>query len=88
MNKFFPKRWKIFGRNEVKVKLTANVMRVERKIHVAIERRKPPPGCVHHTDRGSQYAAQGYREALLRYSLVGSTGRRGNPCDNPVKSAA
>jgi transposase InsO family protein len=31
----------------------------------------------------AQYAAQGYREALLRYSLVGSMGRRGNPCDNP-----
>jgi putative transposase len=52
-------------------------------LNVAIERRKPPPGCVHHTDRGSQYAAQGYREALLRYSLVGSMGRRGNPYDNP-----
>jgi len=45
-------------------------------LNAAIERRKPPPGCVHHTDRGSQYAAQGYREALLRYSLVGSMGRR------------
>jgi putative transposase len=32
-------------------------------LNAAIERRKPPPGCVHHTDRGSQYAAQGYREA-------------------------
>ena len=52
-------------------------------LNAAIERRKPPPGCVHHTDRGSQYAAQGYREALLRYSLVGSMGRRGNPYDNP-----
>ena len=31
----------------------------------------------------AQYAAQGYREALLRYSLVGSMGRRGNPYDNP-----
>ena len=28
--------------------------------------------------RGSQYAAQGYREALLRHGLVGSMGRRGN----------
>ena len=52
-------------------------------LNAVIERRKPPPGCVHHTDRGSQYAAQGYREALLRYSLVGSMGRRGNPYDNP-----
>ena len=34
-------------------------------LNAAIERRKPPPGCVHHTDRGSQYAAQRYREALL-----------------------
>ncbi len=24
----------------------------------AIQRRKPPPGCVHHSDRGSQYAAR------------------------------
>jgi putative transposase len=50
---------------------------------VAIERRKPPPGCVHHSDRGSQYAAQGYRVALLRHGLFGSMGRRGNPYDNP-----
>jgi hypothetical protein len=32
--------------------------------------------------RGSQYAAQAYREALLRCGLVGSMGRRGNPYDN------
>jgi putative transposase len=31
----------------------------------------------------AQYAAQGYRETLLRYSRVGSMGRRGNPYDNP-----
>ena len=30
----------------------------------------------------AQYAAQGYREALLRCGLVGSMGRRGNPYDN------
>ena len=52
-------------------------------LNTAIDRRNPPPGCVHHTDRGSQYAAQGYREALLRHGLVGSMGRRGNPYDNP-----
>ena len=49
----------------------------------AIERRKPSPGCIHHSDRSSQYAAQGYRDALLRHGLVGSMGRRGNPYDNP-----
>ena len=52
-------------------------------LNTAVERRKPPPGCIHHSDRGSQYAAQGYREALLRHGLVSSMGRRGNPYDNP-----
>jgi putative transposase len=48
----------------------------------AIERRKPPPGCVHHSDRGSQYAAQIYRDSLAAHRLVSSMGRRGNPYDN------
>jgi putative transposase len=29
----------------------------------AIERRQPPPGCIHNSDRGSQYAAQIHHEA-------------------------
>jgi putative transposase len=48
-------------------------------LKAAIESREPPPGCVHHSDRGSQYAALAYRDALLRCGLVGSMGRRGNP---------
>ena len=48
----------------------------------AVEQRRPPPGCVHHTDRGSQYAASLYRQALADHGLVGSMGRRGNPFDN------
>jgi putative transposase len=51
-------------------------------LKAAIARRKPPPGCVHHSDRGSQYAAQVYRETLVADGLVGSMGRRGNPYDN------
>ena len=43
----------------------------------AVEKRSPPPGCVHHTDRGSQYAAGRYRQALTDHGLVGSMGRRG-----------
>ena len=45
----------------------------------AIENRNPPPGCIHHSDRGSQYAAQAYRALLSEYGLVGSMARRGNP---------
>jgi putative transposase len=48
----------------------------------AVTSRKPPSGCVHHSDRGSQYAAQIYRQALTAHGLVGSMGRRGNPYDN------
>nr|WP_140767342.1 IS3 family transposase [Mesorhizobium sp. B4-1-4] len=51
-------------------------------LKAAIERRKPPPGCVHHSDRGSQYAALVYRNLLAKHDLVGSMGRRGNPYDN------
>ena len=51
-------------------------------LRIAIEQRKPPAGCVHHSDRGSQYAAQVYRELLEANGLVGSMGRRGNPYDN------
>jgi putative transposase len=51
-------------------------------LKVAIDNRKPPPGCIHHSDRGSQYAAQLYREILDAHGLVGSMGRRGNPYDN------
>jgi putative transposase len=51
-------------------------------LNAAIERRKPPAGCVHHSDRGSQYAAQAYRDILDAHSLLGSMGRRGNPYDN------
>ena len=48
----------------------------------AIEARNPPPGCIHHSDRGSQYAAQAYRAQLCDHGLVGSMARRGNPYDN------
>jgi putative transposase len=51
-------------------------------LSIAIERRKPPPGCIHHSDRGSQYAAKQYRDYLADHHIEGSMGRRGNPYDN------
>jgi putative transposase len=51
-------------------------------LKAAIERRKPPAGCMHHSDRGSQYAAERYRDLLTAHGLVGSMGRRRNPYDN------
>jgi putative transposase len=51
-------------------------------LKAAIGARKPPRGCMHHSDRGSQYASEAYRELLAEHGLVGSMGRRGNPYDN------
>jgi putative transposase len=49
----------------------------------AIALRRPLPGCVFHSDRGSQYAAEKHRALLAAHGLVGSMSRRGNPYDNP-----
>src|SRR6266446_1667333 len=35
-------------------------------LKAAIRARKPPEGCVHHSDRGSQYASEIYRQLLCR----------------------
>jgi putative transposase len=51
-------------------------------LNAAIMSRQPPRGCIHHSDRGSQYAAEAYRASLDAHGLTGSMGRRGNPYDN------
>jgi len=51
-------------------------------LRAAIRGRSPPQGCIHHSDRGSQYASELYRALLDGHGLVGSMSRRGNPYDN------
>lgn len=53
-------------------------------LDAALEARHPPAGCVHHSDRGSQYASRRYRERLAVAGLQGSMSRPGNPYDNAV----
>ena len=48
----------------------------------AIALRRPPPGCIFHSDRGAQYASGAHRALLATYGLVGSMSRCGNPYDN------
>lgn len=48
----------------------------------AVAIRNPPPGCIHHTDRGCQYASQLYRDALDAAGLRGSMSSVGNPYHN------
>jgi putative transposase len=38
-------------------------------LRTAIAARHPPPGCIHHSDRGSQYAAEDYRAELAKHGL-------------------
>ena len=51
---------------------------------MAVEHRRPAHGVLHHTDRGSQYAATTYRALLAEHGLTASMSRRGNCWDNAV----
>jgi len=51
-------------------------------LEAAVAARRPAAGCVHHSDRGVQYASEMYRKRLAEHGLKGSMGRRGNPYDN------
>ena len=54
---------------------------------MALQRRRPGPGLVHHSDRGVQYAAEPYRQVLERHGIRRSMSRRGNCLDNaPMES--
>jgi putative transposase len=48
----------------------------------AINQRQPPPGLVHHSDRGSQYASGDYVGMLKKHQIIPSMSRPGNPYDN------
>jgi putative transposase len=48
----------------------------------AITARQPPPGVVHHSDRGTQYACEEYVAMLETYRMVPSMSRPANPYDN------
>ena len=51
-------------------------------LSAAIDVRKPLPGCIHHSDRGSQYASARYRQSLARAGMRGSMSAPGNPYHN------
>ncbi len=51
---------------------------------MALGRRKPERGILHHSDRGSQYASKEYQALLSQAGLSCSMSRRGNCWDNAV----
>jgi transposase InsO family protein len=48
----------------------------------ALAQRQPPPGLVHHSDRGIQYACGDYAQVLQRHQMIPSMSRPANPYDN------
>ena len=58
-----------------------------RSLEMAIAQRRPAPGLVVHSDRGSQYCSRNYQKLLKQFGLVPSMSRKGNCYDNaPMES--
>ena len=61
---------------------TLHVSLVLTALAKAKRNRQPPPGLLHHSDRGVQYACGDYRDALAAAKMICSMSRRGNCYDN------
>jgi putative transposase len=53
-------------------------------LNMAIQQRRPAPGLIVHSDRGSQYASELYQDLLTEHGFVCSMSRKGNCWDNAV----
>ena len=51
-------------------------------LQMAINLRQPPPGCLHHTNRGSQYCSHDYQKLLRKHRFEVSMSGKGNCFDN------
>lgn len=64
----------------LKSRMTADI--VTDALTMAWFRRKPAPGVLHHSDRGSQYASRAFQQKLVDYGMTCSMSRKGNCWDN------
>jgi len=53
-------------------------------LHMALSQRQPQAELLHHSDRGSQYAAHAYQGLLAQHHITVSMSRKGNCYDNAV----
>jgi len=53
-----------------------------RALNMAIALRRPPKGCIHHSDRGSQYCSHDYQKNLRQHGFKISMSGKGNCYDN------
>jgi len=55
-----------------------------RALQRAITMRQPPPGLIHHSDRGSQYCSDDYQRLVKNAGMVASMSGKGNCYDNAI----
>ena len=65
-------------RDTLEVELALSALRMAR------ETRRPAPGLIHHSDRGSQYTSGAYQAELAAHGMVASMSRKGDCYDNAV----
>ena len=65
-------------REDMAVELTITTFRG------AVQRQRPLAGLIHHSDRGSQYAAEAFQQSLRAWRVTPSMSRKGNPYDNAL----
>ena len=53
-------------------------------LYRAIRQRRPPKGLIFHSDRGVQYACNGFTKVLKKHGIIQSMSRKGNCWDNAV----
>jgi transposase InsO family protein len=56
-------------------------------LHMALQTRRPEPGLIHHSDRGSQYCSTGYLAVLQAHGIVRSMSRKADCFDNAVSES-
>jgi putative transposase len=56
-------------------------------LSMALQRRCPEAGLLHHSDRGSTYASEDYQDRLAAHGITRSMSRTGDCCDNAVMEA-
>ena len=60
---------------------------VQQALFRAVSKKRPPPGLMHHSDRGSQYCSHDYRKMLRQFGMTASMSRKGDCWDNaPMES--
>src|SRR4030043_229892 len=66
-------------------RITKNL--VSQSLFRAVAAKRPRPGLIHHSDRGSQYCAHEYRRLVDQFKMRASMSRKGNCYDNaPMES--